>query len=108
MDSEALPERAQQLLDDLREPKPYVVRLYVLSAGDLPERSGDKPDPYLRASLGKRTQDLRKVGKHNTSEAEFHTMFSFTATLPGESVVRLEVVDQNTLHFDKVAMHLRD
>ena len=100
--SESLPPQQQKLLDDLQEPAAYVVRLYVLRAGDLPERSGDKPDPFMRAKLGKQTLGSRKDAMSNTTEPAFFKIFTFKTTLPGESVVRLEVVDHNSLNFDEV------
>ena len=100
--SEALPPEQEKLLEDLQEPASYVVRLYVLRAGDLPERRGDKPDPFMRAKLGKQTLGSRKDAMKNTTEPAFFKTFTFKATLPGESVVRLEVVDHNSLNFDEV------
>ncbi|KOO24435.1 c2 domain containing protein [Chrysochromulina tobinii] len=72
---------AERLFEALQKPMTYIVRVYVLIAKDLPENGADKPDPYLRLSLGEQA-------------------FEFTATLPGATVLCVDVMDKNFLWED--------
>lgn len=69
---EAMGGDARRLFDTLREPITYVVRVYVLIVKDLPESGSDKPDPYLKLSIGGQTRENRKDASSDESEVGFY------------------------------------
>ena len=91
---------AERLFEALQKPMTYIVRVYVLIAKDLPENGADKPDPYLRLSLGEQVRENRQDAFSDESEVGFYQAFEFTATLPGATVLRVDVVDKNFLWED--------
>ena len=82
---------------------PYRVRVYVLMVKDLPEVSaGDKPDPYLRVSIGDEMRQNRDDAVSDESEIGFYATFEFRVTLPGDSLLRVDVMDKNLVTSDSL------
>lgn len=97
-----LKSRDEPLFFDLNQflnPRPYLVRVYVLDALHLhPTDVNNKCDPYLRVSLGdgQRREQMyndRDNYQPETLNPRFHKMFEFKADLPGASELTIEVMD---------------
>ncbi|KAL7684667.1 putative C2 domain, FerIin domain, C2 domain superfamily, Ferlin family [Plasmopara halstedii] len=86
-------------LNQFLNPRPYLVRVYVLDAFNLhPTDVNNKCDPYVRVSLGdgqhlEQMFNDRDNHKPETLTPKFHKMFEFKAELPGASELKIEVLD---------------
>ena len=81
----------------LRQPREYVVRLYVLQGINLmPLDVGSASDPYLKVSLGRTTIDTRDRYIKDATTAHFHEFFELRTQLPGESMLRIECIDYDS------------
>ena len=96
---EPLPHVDQELFDAMMRPKEFVVRAYVLQGkGLIPHGSDGALDPYLVLRLGHQKQDNRKEHlQHVRQDAHFFRMFEFRTLLPGDSLLRIDVMDYD--HF---------
>ncbi|CAK4152774.1 unnamed protein product [Aphanomyces euteiches] len=82
-------------LQELLNPQPYVIRLYVLDAFSLQAKDQNgKSDPYLRLKLGNHTifNDRDKYIEA-TLNPKFHNVYEFKANLPGASALSIECFD---------------
>lgn len=78
---------------------PYVVRLYVISARNLQPVQGKSCDPYLRVKLGASQVDERlRSHQTRTLKPNFYETFEFFTTLPGPSVLKIQVKDWNRFY----------
>ena len=81
----------------LRQPREYVVRLYVLQGINLmPLDVGSASDPYLKVVLGRTTIDTRDRYIKDATTAHFHEFFELRTQLPGESMLRIECIDYDS------------
>uniref|UniRef100_M4BZV0 C2 domain-containing protein n=1 Tax=Hyaloperonospora arabidopsidis (strain Emoy2) TaxID=559515 RepID=M4BZV0_HYAAE len=86
-------------LDQFLNPRPYLIRVYVLDALNLiPKDVNNRCDPYLRVSLGdgRRHEQVFSDRSNHQSETltpKFHKMYEFKTDLPGASELKLEVLD---------------
>jgi hypothetical protein len=88
--------RDQELLGAIMKPRDFVVRVYVLKGRDLAQRDADSPsDPYLRLSLGSTTLDNRSEYLRDEPNPDFHRMFEFHTSLPGDSLLTIDVLDHD-------------
>lgn len=84
---------------DVLKPQQYVVRLYVIRGRNLQPVDGNSCDPYLRVKLGA-TQVEDRASKHKTRtlKPDFYDTFEFFTTLPGPSVLKIQVKDWNRFY----------
>ena len=93
---QATAEVDKALLLGMKKPKDYVVRVYILTGLRLQPKDADgSSDPYLVAQLGKTKLDTRStyIKNHRSDEADFYRMFEFNTQLPGDSMLRVDVMD---------------
>ncbi|KAJ8599790.1 hypothetical protein CTAYLR_004010 [Chrysophaeum taylorii] len=83
----------------LLEPAPYCVRLYVIRGMNLQPVDGSSCDPYLRVKLGADdVVERQKSHKTRTLRPDFYETFEFFTTLPGPSILKLQVKDWNRFY----------
>ncbi len=88
-------------LETSKQSSTYIVRLYVLQAEGLAsEDSNGSADPYLLVSLGKQEISRRDFAKIRCLNPVFHQRFEFQTELPGVSILRINVMDADTLTKD--------
>mmetsp|Transcript_9637 Transcript_9637/g.30891 ORF Transcript_9637/g.30891 Transcript_9637/m.30891 type:complete len:1963 (-) Transcript_9637:92-5980(-) len=81
----------------LREAR-YTVRLYVIRGQNLQPVDGNSCDPYLRVKLGKEVEERKRSHLSRTLKPDFYETFEFHATLPGPSVLKIQVKDWNRFY----------
>jgi hypothetical protein len=88
-------------LETSKQSLTYIVRLYVLRAEGLAsEDSNGSADPYLMVSLGKQEISCRNFAKSRCLNPVFHQRFEFQTELPGVSILRINLMDADTLTKD--------
>eukprot|EP00596_Hydrurales_sp_CCMP1899_P004949 CAMPEP_0119051930 /NCGR_PEP_ID=MMETSP1177-20130426/73383_1 /TAXON_ID=2985 /ORGANISM="Ochromonas sp, Strain CCMP1899" /LENGTH=1845 /DNA_ID=CAMNT_0007031303 /DNA_START=346 /DNA_END=5881 /DNA_ORIENTATION=+ len=86
----------------VRQTQRVVVRLYVIRAQNLmPMDYNGLADPYLRISLGENTKKDTATVQDNTLNPDFFTAYDFETTLPGPSLMKIQVYDKNRIFSDK-------
>ncbi|XP_075580324.1 fer-1-like protein 5 [Pelecanus crispus] len=94
------PRRFQELPPS--QPQKCLVRVYIVRAFDLPPRDRNGLcDPYIRVSLGTRTQGQRDQYVPNTLEPVFGRLFEVTGTIPLEKDLRVSLLDYDLLPPDQ-------
>ncbi|KAL3916065.1 MAG: hypothetical protein SGPRY_006977 [Prymnesium sp.] len=92
----SLSTRDEMLFQSALQPNRFVVRVYVLRAMDLvPADEHSAPDPYLRVSLGGEERVTRERSLDNTVNPRFHQLFELHTVLPGNSLLRVDVMDRD-------------
>eukprot|EP00741_Cyanophora_paradoxa_P012171 tig00020603_g11759.t1 len=78
-----------------------VVRVYVLRGLNLPPRDlGGSSDPYLVFSLGEQKSRRKEHRKTKTLQPMFYDFYETQTTLPGASLLKVEVWDYDTADKD--------
>ena len=87
-----------KLLEDLKQPREYFVRVYVLTGHDLKRLDeGSGSDPYLRIKLGNQVQDNRADHLNDVGPlCHFYHVFELNTKLPGASLLTLECYDYDS------------
>eukprot|EP00358_Blepharisma_japonicum_P000350 CAMPEP_0202954358 /NCGR_PEP_ID=MMETSP1395-20130829/50744_1 /ASSEMBLY_ACC=CAM_ASM_000871 /TAXON_ID=5961 /ORGANISM="Blepharisma japonicum, Strain Stock R1072" /LENGTH=564 /DNA_ID=CAMNT_0049669833 /DNA_START=548 /DNA_END=2243 /DNA_ORIENTATION=- len=81
---------------------PVTVRVYIIDAFDLEQKDRfSASDPYLRVSLGKEEYNLKDEYQSDISNPKFYKFFSFETTLPGASLLKIQVWDHNDVFSDE-------
>ena len=94
MVGEPLPDQDQKLLEAMMKPVEFTVRAYVLAAWNLvPMDSDGASDPYLVLKLGDQKIENRKDHINNVTTAHFYRMFEFKTRLPGDALLKIDVMD---------------
>jgi len=97
-----------QLMLDLLHQHSLFVRVYVLKAEGLSARDFDlkgnplASDPYLKVTIAGKTQSTRARYKSKTLNPEFYEAFEFPINLPGDALLRIDVVDWDGLGDDLI------
>ena len=87
------PIRDQQFAELLR-PQSVVVRLYVLEGNTLAKQDSRSPsDAFLVVSLGDRTESREENRIEDNNDPKFCEMFEFETVMPGDSKLKIDVVD---------------
>eukprot|EP00633_Aureoumbra_lagunensis_P005480 CAMPEP_0197308502 /NCGR_PEP_ID=MMETSP0891-20130614/6865_1 /TAXON_ID=44058 ORGANISM="Aureoumbra lagunensis, Strain CCMP1510" /NCGR_SAMPLE_ID=MMETSP0891 /ASSEMBLY_ACC=CAM_ASM_000534 /LENGTH=1990 /DNA_ID=CAMNT_0042792899 /DNA_START=20 /DNA_END=5992 /DNA_ORIENTATION=+ len=81
----------------LRE-RTYMVRLYVIRGANLQPVDSNSADPYLRVKLGKDVDERKREHLDRTLKPNFYQTFEFQTTLPGPSVLKIQVKDWNRFY----------
>lgn len=81
----------------LREAR-YTVRLYVIRGQNLQPVDGNSCDPYLRVKLSKDVDERAKSHKLRTLKPDLYETFEFRTTLPGPSILKIQVKDWNRFY----------
>ncbi len=82
-------------------PTKAIVRVYVIEAFGLPPKdTGSDSDPYLILKLGKSKIKDRDNFKLDTPHPLFYTHYDFETTMPGSSILNIQVWDRDTLFSD--------
>ena len=95
-----------EFMKDLLVPKSYKIRLYVLRGIGLAKMDVDmfgrpaNSDPYLKASLGKSKFNDRENAYNDMTDCDFYKLIEFDAELPGNSILRIDVMDKDTIGYD--------
>jgi len=96
MAGEPLPDQDQKLLEAMMKPQEFVIRAYILAARNLvPMDSDGASDPYLVLKLGDHKVDNRIDHIQNVTTAYFYTMFEFKTRLPGDALLKIDVMDHD-------------
>ncbi|CAG9328112.1 unnamed protein product [Blepharisma stoltei] len=81
---------------------PVTVRVYIIDAFDLEQKDRfSASDPYLKVSLGKEEYNLKDEYQSDISNPKFYKFFSFETTLPGASLLKIQVWDHNDVFSDE-------
>lgn len=81
---------------------PVTVRVYIVDAIDLAQKDRfSASDPYLKVSLGKVVYNLKNEYQEDQSNPKFYKFFSFETTLPGVSLLKIQVWDHNDVFADE-------
>jgi hypothetical protein len=59
-----------------------------------------KSDPYIKAQLGKKIFDDRENAQEDLVDVDLYKVFEFDAELPGTSMLKLEIMDKDTIGYD--------
>ncbi|KAJ8603740.1 hypothetical protein CTAYLR_000260 [Chrysophaeum taylorii] len=86
-------------LELLREAR-YAVRVYAIRGQNLQPVDGNSCDPYLRLKLGSEVETRER--KDRTLKPDFYDYFEFHTTLPGPSVLKIQVKDWNRFAFHEL------
>lgn len=90
-------EMSKQLL----VPTKCIVRVYIIEAFGLPPKdTGSDSDPYLILKLGKKKIKDREDYKEDNSHPQWHKHFDFETTMPGDSLLQIQVWDRDVLFSD--------
>jgi hypothetical protein len=85
-------------LSSFLKPQSFVVRVYVLSArGLLPADTNGSADPFVVARIGNQTVGKSAWRLNDTLEPDFLRCLELQVTLPGATVLRVEVRDWDLL-----------
>ena len=80
-----------------------VVRVYILDAFDLAQRDANSlSDPYLLVKLGKKTYGDPKNYQEDKTNCGFFQTFDIDTTLPGPSLLKIEVWDHDAIFSDEL------
>jgi hypothetical protein len=80
---------------------PYVVRVYVLNVRDVRDHYGGRPDPYMRLAIGNEPPQTTERGATvEENEVGFFATFEFPVALPGDSLLRIDVMNAKGLISD--------
>jgi len=96
---EPLANEDQQLLEAVTNSAEYLVRVYVLRGlqlAMLDDGGNSKSDPYLVATLGTHSVDCRSEYIADVTDARFFRLFEFETRLPGDSLLRIDVMDRDS------------
>lgn len=75
-----------------------LIRVYILKAENLPKMDlFSASDPYLKLILGTEEQNNRKEHQTDKVNCDFFKLFTFKATLPGASQLKIQVWDYDFL-----------
>ena len=75
-----------------------VVRVYILNCIDLAQRDVDSPsDPYIILKIGKKKLKDRENYKLDDANPDFYKSYELTTTLPGDSMLKLELWDYDEI-----------
>ena len=72
----------------------YVLRGLQLAMLD--DGGNSKSDPYLVATLGTHSVDCRSEYIADVTDARFFRLFEFETRLPGDSLLRIDVMDRDS------------
>ncbi|KAH7819075.1 putative myoferlin-like protein [Monocercomonoides exilis] len=99
-------EVAQAALRKKYEPRPFVVRAYILRGRQMvPVSSSGKATPYLKLSNGTAKENIiidKKNKKSKTLKPDFYKCYEIPATIPGNSELAIEVWDANLVGSDEL------
>lgn len=75
-----------------------VVRVYILNCINLAQRDIDSPsDPYVILKIGKKKIKDRENYKLDDANPDFYKCYDITTTLPGESILKLDLWDYDEI-----------
>eukprot|EP00698_Gefionella_okellyi_P008992 TRINITY_DN2257_c0_g1_i2.p1 TRINITY_DN2257_c0_g1~~TRINITY_DN2257_c0_g1_i2.p1 ORF type:complete len:1294 (-),score=282.18 TRINITY_DN2257_c0_g1_i2:252-4133(-) len=78
--------------------KSYIVRVYVIRGRQLmPKDYGGTSDPYIQIQLGDQTIDDTNGKQQKTVNPNWYKMYELKTSLPGNSELRINVMDWNFL-----------
>ena len=85
----------KQLIADLKAPREFFIRLYVLTGENLKRLDEDSgSDPYLKIRLGDQKRDNRADHLDDVTDvAHINTLFEINTTMPGASLLTIECWD---------------
>jgi hypothetical protein len=91
-------------MEELTAPQSVVVRLYVLEAKGLAESDAlSKPDPFLKVTLGESyEQSTQSRYMTDSNDPYFGEVFEFQSTMPGDTMLKIEVMDHDTFRCDLI------
>ena len=79
------------------------MRIYIIGAyGLLPKDSGSDSDPFLVLKLGKKKIDDRANRFIDQPNPEWFKSFEFDATMPGASLLKVQLWDYDELFSDEL------
>jgi hypothetical protein len=79
-------------------PALYIVRLYIIRGMNLQPLNGNLANPYLRVKLASSVEDRKYTHHQGTSKPQFYEFFEFHTTLPGPSMLKIQVKEWNKLY----------
>jgi len=83
---------------NILEKTPCLIRIYILRAEGLPSMDTfSESDPYLKLILGSEEQNNRNEYQTDKVDCDFNKIFTFKTTLPGASLLRIQVWDYDFL-----------
>ena len=95
-----VPPEDTELMNQLVNASEYVVRIFILRAMNLVVDDADKPDAYLKVRLGdKECLNTRANTIEDVFTAYFYETVEVQVTLPGESLLSIEVHDREKTTF---------
>lgn len=78
-----------------------IVRVYMIDAIGLADKDeNSNSDPYLILELGDTVYDERRFYQDDEPNPKFNKVFEFPATLPGDGLLRIKVMDHDPLKRD--------
>lgn len=90
-------EISRQLLNKVN----VVVTVFIIDAFDLVSLDiGSDSDPYLVLTLGNQVMNNKDNFVSNRSDPSFYKVFTLNTTLPGESILKIQVWDRDNLFTD--------
>mmetsp|Transcript_3699 Transcript_3699/g.10922 ORF Transcript_3699/g.10922 Transcript_3699/m.10922 type:complete len:1377 (-) Transcript_3699:822-4952(-) len=72
-------------------PAQYMVRIYIIRCFNLQPFNGNSANPYLRVKLASCIEDRKYSYHQRTSKPQFYEFFEFRTTLPGPSMLKIQV-----------------